>query len=44
MSVHIPAAQEEAAFGAAMTAAVGAGYADSIQVLGCWVKDQNDRR
>ena len=40
MSIRIPAAQEEAAFGAAMTAAVGAGYADSVQELGCWVNYQ----
>lgn len=40
MPVQIPAVQEEAAFGAAMTAAVGAGYAASVQELGGWVTYQ----
>ncbi len=40
MPVQIPAAEEEAAFGAAMTAAVGAGYADSLKSLGSWVNYQ----
>ena len=35
--VMIPREQEEAAIGAAMTAAVGAGYAESLRALGSWV-------
>lgn len=41
MDVRIPAVREEAAFGAAMTAAVAAGYADSMQTLGRWVRYRN---
>ena len=40
MPVQIPAAEEEAAFGAAMTSAVGTGYAASLESLGSWVKYQ----
>jgi len=38
MEVLIPCDQEEAARGAAMTAAVAAGYAESIHKLGSWVR------
>ena len=40
MPVQIPAAEEEAAFGAAMTSAVGTGYAASLESLGSWVNYQ----
>ena len=40
MPVSVPAAEEEAAFGAAMYAAVGAGYAANIADLGSWVRYQ----
>ena len=38
MQVLVPAEQEEAAFGAAMFAAVGAGYADNTAQLSVWVQ------
>ncbi len=38
MDVLIPCEQEEAALGAAMTAAVAAGHAEAIQKLGSWVR------
>ena len=38
MQVLVPAEQEEAAFGAAMFAAVGAGYADNTVQLSVWVQ------
>ena len=38
MQVLVPAEQEEAAFGAAMFAAVGAGYADNTAELSKWVQ------
>ena len=40
MPVQIPAAEEEAAFGAAMTAAVGAEIVESLENLGSWVTYQ----
>ncbi len=41
MDVLIPCEQEEAALGAAMTATAAAGYADSVQALGSWVRYQS---
>lgn len=38
MPVHMPAEQEEAAFGAAMIAAVGAGYAENTSALSGWIR------